>query len=176
MRLSPDVLSWQASAAGIGRAHITALAFSPAFAQDQALFADGAAAGVFRSHDGGQSWQELGFPSPAGVGEEIFLALSPNYQPDGALSSPVQPACPASSTGRRRGRNPPRGLAPSSPPLPWPYRWTLPATARSSSAAIIATPGLRLPRQGSVMAAGQPRTAPHQFGDRGPGLLTPLRR
>jgi len=85
LSVNPEALSWQAAAAEIGTAQITALAFSPAFAQDRVLFAAGPTAGVFRSDDGGQAWQELGFPTRTSPGEEVFLTLSLNYPQDGII-------------------------------------------------------------------------------------------
>ena len=84
LTLNPDALSWQAAAAGIGEAQITALAFAPwpVDRQDQVLFATGPTAGVFRSDDGGQTWQDLGFPTRAGGGEKVSLVLSPHYPAD----------------------------------------------------------------------------------------------
>ena len=85
LSVNPDALSWQAAAAEIGIAQITALAFSPAFAQDRTLFAAGPTVGVFRSDDGGGTWQGLGFPTRASRGKGMLLALSPNYPQDGTI-------------------------------------------------------------------------------------------
>jgi photosystem II stability/assembly factor-like uncharacterized protein len=60
----------------------TAVALSPAFAADRALFAGGHG-GVLRSHDGGATWHLALLPSPPPM--VAALAVSPDFMRDGTL-------------------------------------------------------------------------------------------
>jgi sugar lactone lactonase YvrE len=84
LRSTDDGLTWQPT--GQSAAH--AIALSPAFAQDQTVFAlqsykfEG---GILRSTDGGVSWERLGTDSLPGGGSWAGLAISPDYLTDRTL-------------------------------------------------------------------------------------------
>jgi photosystem II stability/assembly factor-like uncharacterized protein len=62
--------------------NVLALAVSPAFADDETLFA-GVETGVFRSTNGGRAWREVEFPTD--LAPVLCMALSPNYAEDRVL-------------------------------------------------------------------------------------------
>jgi photosystem II stability/assembly factor-like uncharacterized protein len=66
---------------GLFDPHILCLALSPHFNSDRTVFA-GAETGLFRSHNGGRSWQDLALPVDDAV---LSLALSPDYANDSTL-------------------------------------------------------------------------------------------
>ena len=67
---------------GLVDAHVNALAFSPDFRADRAIFA-GTESGIFRSDNAGRSWREVPFPmTDAPV---LSLALAPTYAADRRL-------------------------------------------------------------------------------------------
>ncbi len=79
--ISPDALTWGSPPIDITQLDLQALAISP----DNALFVANGGAGVLRSLDGGQSWQDTGFPARDGgafrsarlamSGETLFAAV-----------------------------------------------------------------------------------------------------
>ena len=62
---------------------VTALAFSPAFAQDGLIWAGQEGGSLWRSRDGGATWESLG--QPFGEGVVVALAPSPRFPKDGLL-------------------------------------------------------------------------------------------
>jgi photosystem II stability/assembly factor-like uncharacterized protein len=74
--------SWQAWNFGLLDLNVLSLAISPAFAQDEMLYA-GTESGLFRSTNGGRAWREVNLPT--GFEPVLSLALSPNYAQDGSL-------------------------------------------------------------------------------------------
>ena len=82
--LRADELIWEDLTVGLDGLDIYDLAVSSGYAQDQTVYAATSKAGVFVSHDGGQSWQETGFPGRAGFGP-LHLAISPEYAADQTL-------------------------------------------------------------------------------------------
>lgn len=94
LRVSTDGgITWRDAYATLGLREAlttTALALSPAFAQDRALRGDsdrtifaGAVGGVLRSHDDGQTWRIAGLPTPPPF--VTALAVSPHYLEDGLV-------------------------------------------------------------------------------------------
>lgn len=82
-----DPSSW--TEAGRVEGRVRSIAVSPAFADDQVLFV-GSVGGVFRSTDGGTSWQPTGpGRSPLADGGELdpapLLAMSPAFPADGTV-------------------------------------------------------------------------------------------
>jgi photosystem II stability/assembly factor-like uncharacterized protein len=81
-RGSSDLRQWAPVLAGLppGCPYVTALAVSPAYAQDKTLLAGIMGSGLFRSGDGGRSWQpaSAGLPS-MGIQQ---LLISPNFAAD----------------------------------------------------------------------------------------------
>jgi photosystem II stability/assembly factor-like uncharacterized protein len=67
---------------GLLDGNILCLAISPAYAEDQTLFA-GVQSGLFRSSNGGRSWREVDLP--VGYTAVLSLALSPGFAQDGTL-------------------------------------------------------------------------------------------
>jgi photosystem II stability/assembly factor-like uncharacterized protein len=61
------------------------LAISPTFAQDKTLFAISHQHGLFKSSNGGQSWQQTAFPVRSITLSEYRLGLSPAYATDQTL-------------------------------------------------------------------------------------------
>ena len=82
-RSTDDGASWDLANAGLSARLLTGLVLSPAFAEDQTLFAAGPQDGVSVSKDGGQTWAECtdGLDDPAVLG----LAISPAYADDHTL-------------------------------------------------------------------------------------------
>lgn len=72
---------WVAWNFGLFDPHILCLALSPNFKRDRTVFA-GAETGLFRSSNGGRSWQDLALPVDDAV---LSLALSPGYAGDGIV-------------------------------------------------------------------------------------------
>jgi photosystem II stability/assembly factor-like uncharacterized protein len=66
---------------GLFDPHILCLALSPDFSEDRTVFA-GAETGLFRSRNGGRSWQDMTMPVDDAV---LSLALSPGYAGDGTV-------------------------------------------------------------------------------------------
>lgn len=93
--VSPDALiSWRTPERGLPKGHITSLALSPSFREDQtvwtsvgipniesSLWAAPGSEGLFRSTDGGRSWERV-TSAPANVRD---IALSPDYLSDHTL-------------------------------------------------------------------------------------------
>jgi photosystem II stability/assembly factor-like uncharacterized protein len=67
---------------GLLDANVLCLAVSPAYAEDQTLFA-GVSSGLFRSANGARSWREVELP--VGYEAVLSLALSPRFADDGLL-------------------------------------------------------------------------------------------
>jgi photosystem II stability/assembly factor-like uncharacterized protein len=82
-RSRDDGRTWEVTNAGLDARLLTCLALSPAFAQDQTLFAAGPQDGVSVSADGGRTWTERNAGlDDAGV---LGLAVSPAYARDRTL-------------------------------------------------------------------------------------------
>jgi photosystem II stability/assembly factor-like uncharacterized protein len=82
--LRADGLVWEDFRMGVDGLDIYDLAISSGYAQDQTIYASTSTAGVFVSHDGGRSWNEIGFPGRAGF-DRLHLAISPDYARDQTL-------------------------------------------------------------------------------------------
>jgi photosystem II stability/assembly factor-like uncharacterized protein len=79
---SNDGRDWAMWNFGLLDASVLCLAVSPAYAEDQTLFA-GVSSGLFRSASGGRSWREVELP--IGYEAVLCLALSPRFADDGVL-------------------------------------------------------------------------------------------
>jgi DNA-binding beta-propeller fold protein YncE/photosystem II stability/assembly factor-like uncharacterized protein len=89
-RVAVDDLDWAAVVGKEGTVQpyevdADALAISPDYARDRTIYAGSTAAGVFLSTDGGQHWQETGFPARGSDPDLFHLALSPGYPQDRTL-------------------------------------------------------------------------------------------
>jgi photosystem II stability/assembly factor-like uncharacterized protein len=73
---------WVAWNFGLLDLNIICLAISPAYAEDETLFA-GTDSGIFYSTNGGRAWREAAFSLD--LAPVLSLALSPNYASDGIL-------------------------------------------------------------------------------------------
>lgn len=73
---------WAAWNFGLIDLGVLCLAVSPAFAQDETLFA-GTETGLFRSANGGRAWRECGLPTD--LAPVLSLAISADYAQDGRL-------------------------------------------------------------------------------------------
>lgn len=73
---------WAAWNFGLLDLNVLCLAVSPAFAEDETVFA-GTDSGVFCSTNGGRAWREVEFP--ADLAPVLSLALSPGYASTGLL-------------------------------------------------------------------------------------------
>lgn len=73
--------AWDAWNFGLLDLSVISLAVSPAFADDEALFA-GTATGLFRSKNGGRAWREVDLGREVTV---LSVAFSPNVATDGSL-------------------------------------------------------------------------------------------
>lgn len=82
LRSTDRGLSWASWNFGLVDLNVLSLVLSPAFAQDQTVFA-GTGSGLFYSQTGGKSWKELRLP--AGFVAVLSLAISPNFDEDGTL-------------------------------------------------------------------------------------------
>ncbi len=80
----PQPLGGEAFASG---GVVTALAFSPAFAQDGLVWAGQEGGALWRSRNGGATWEGLG--QPFGEGVVVALAPSPRFPKDGLLVAAV---------------------------------------------------------------------------------------
>ncbi len=74
--------NWAAWNFGLLDTNVFCLAVSPAFAEDQTLFA-GVQSGLMRSSNGGRSWHEIELPR--GYTAVLSLALSPRFAEDGLI-------------------------------------------------------------------------------------------
>jgi photosystem II stability/assembly factor-like uncharacterized protein len=74
---------------GLLDASVLCLAVSPAYAEDQTLFA-GVSSGLFRSATGGRSWREVELAS--GYAAVLSLALSPRFADDGLIYAGTEQA------------------------------------------------------------------------------------
>ena len=73
---------WELS--GLGNSEVVNIAISPGFDRDATVFAGTQSDGLFRSSDGGNTWQPIG--SSEGLSGEVrSLAISPNFETDGTL-------------------------------------------------------------------------------------------
>lgn len=86
--------SWQASGVAPLGTRVSSIAFSPSFVGDGTVFAATQGAGLFRSVDGGASWQ----PLPTGVADIAAVALSPDFGVD-------QTVYAATASGLRRSND-----------------------------------------------------------------------
>ena len=80
--------SWRTASAGLTDLSVSDLAISPAFAQDQTLFAAAYRGGLFRSTDGGERWVPLSDryrPKEAHDQSPGVVVLSPDYGRDRTL-------------------------------------------------------------------------------------------
>jgi photosystem II stability/assembly factor-like uncharacterized protein/DNA-binding beta-propeller fold protein YncE len=86
-RISPSALKWTDPQAGTVSFPLDDLAISPDFDRDQTLFAVSSEYGLFKSTDGGQSWQLTSFPvrTHRFSFTSYHVALSPTYQQDQTL-------------------------------------------------------------------------------------------
>jgi hypothetical protein len=76
---------WSAWNFGLIDLSVQALALSPNFSQDQTAFA-AAETGIFRSHNGGRAWREIGASSGLNdLAPYICLAVSPQFETDHSL-------------------------------------------------------------------------------------------
>ena len=82
LRSTNQGTSWFAWNFGLLDFNILSLAFSPAFAADETVFA-GTSSGLFVSRSGGRSWRES--PLPAGPVAVLSLAFSPAFARDGKV-------------------------------------------------------------------------------------------
>ena len=57
------------------------IAISPDFASDRTLFAGTQFRGIFRSTNGGNSWEQVGLPTS----NVLAIGISPEYATDGAV-------------------------------------------------------------------------------------------
>lgn len=74
--------TWEPCNFGLLDLNVLDLAISPAFGQDQTIFA-ATTSGVFRSRNGGRAWREVDFPFEAAPVQ--CLACSPGFAEDGFL-------------------------------------------------------------------------------------------
>jgi photosystem II stability/assembly factor-like uncharacterized protein len=72
---------WVAWNFGLFDPHILCIALSPDFNRDRTVVA-GVETGLFRSHNGGRSWQDMALPVDDAI---LSLALSPGYADDGTV-------------------------------------------------------------------------------------------
>jgi photosystem II stability/assembly factor-like uncharacterized protein len=84
-RISPDALTWAESETQTAPFPIDDLAVSPNYKRDQTLFAVSRAQGLFKSTDGGQSWQLTNFPVRSTSFDGYRLAISPDFAHDETL-------------------------------------------------------------------------------------------
>ena len=82
LRSTDGGLSWASWNFGLLDLRILCLAFSPGFAQDQAIYI-GTESGIFASQTGGRAWSEVDFPMESAP--VLSLALSPQFVSDGVL-------------------------------------------------------------------------------------------
>lgn len=73
---------WEVWNFGLYDPNIHCMAISPSFAEDKTVFV-GTETDIFRSINGGRSWQQAGFPTE--FAPVLSLALSPGYPGDGLL-------------------------------------------------------------------------------------------
>jgi photosystem II stability/assembly factor-like uncharacterized protein len=83
--------------------NILCLAISPAYADDQTIFA-GVQSGLFRSINGGRSWREVDLP--VGYSAVLSLATSPGFAGDGTLYAGTEDPGLLRSTDRGRSWQP----------------------------------------------------------------------
>lgn len=72
---------------GLMDTSVLCLAISPAFGEDATLYA-GVQSGLFRSANGGLSWQEIDLPG--GYGAVLSVALSPRFEQDGVIYAGIE--------------------------------------------------------------------------------------
>ncbi len=87
-RLSPSALRWQDSTGIATRFPLHDLAASPGYDADQTVFALSSEYGLFKSTNGGRSWQLTGFPARTyrvSSPSSYRLAISPAYEQDQTL-------------------------------------------------------------------------------------------
>jgi len=75
-------LKWSTAPAALDKLNVEAIAISPDYANDRALFIGSARAGIFLSTDSGKTWQETNFSARDMGVNRIQLALSPNHAND----------------------------------------------------------------------------------------------
>ena len=75
--------TWSNASIGMVARSMSVVAVSPAFADDQTIFAAGVEDGVLRSHDGGTTWESVGAGLPGS--QVLSLALAPTYASSGTL-------------------------------------------------------------------------------------------
>lgn len=86
LRSNDGGATWEVAAEGLPERQVHALAISPALDRDGTLFA-ATAQGVFRSVDGGDSWQACGAVEEAGAGDTRGVAVSPTFGLDGHVAA-----------------------------------------------------------------------------------------
>jgi len=74
--------SWVASASGITHPNVQVIAVSPGFAVDRTAFAGTSDGGLFRSTNGGESWQRMDSYPTSGV---KTIAFAPDYAASGIV-------------------------------------------------------------------------------------------
>jgi photosystem II stability/assembly factor-like uncharacterized protein len=95
--------NWALWNMGLLDGNILCLAVSPAYTEDQTLFA-GVQSGLFRSSNGGRSWREVDLP--IGYTAVLSLAISPNFARDGTLYAGTEDHGLLRSTDRGRNWQP----------------------------------------------------------------------
>lgn len=103
-------LRWGVAASSPEGLDVSDLAVSPAFAKDRTAFALTAERGLFISTDGGESWQQTGFPVRSGLADRFRLALSPDYSRDKTIFVATSGGLYRSRDGGRDWQGLSRGL------------------------------------------------------------------
>jgi photosystem II stability/assembly factor-like uncharacterized protein len=110
-RVSPAALRWVESESPAALFAVDDLAVSPNYAQDQTLFVISHQHGLFKSTNGGRTWQRTDFPVRSTSFEGYRLAISPAYHQDQAIYVVTGFSLHRSSDGGQTWQNlPPQGL------------------------------------------------------------------
>lgn len=76
-------VTWAHASEGVAARSMSVVAVSPAFADDQTLYAAGVEDGVLRTLDGGASWESVGSGLPGS--QVLSLALAPDHAASGTI-------------------------------------------------------------------------------------------